>query len=158
MAGMNEKKKSRNFSNILWLNMKRLRVRFFWRGLFILLNFLVFAATTLTINPAQYGYVFLIAAVANVLFISLRAFSDSRSMQLLRSLGASRSFIVFDHLTENLIEWATAVLISLPVFVFRKGVHAFVPVIGAMLLIGVLSSVLCSLWALMSLEKQNRDL
>jgi len=117
--------------NILWLNIKKLKVHLFWRVLFVILNYsLFFAATMLTLknmdsgalsaDPLYFYYIFAIIGVANSVILYVKTSSEVPVVALYRSLGASKSFIVLNTSVEMLILFLMSVVLFFITAIFRQ--------------------------------------
>ncbi len=111
-------------SNVIWLNMKRLYHQLGFRTLTFLINLMFLFIFVFKLDLVVYYYVFVVVTFSNILFIITRIQSEKDSIILLRSFGASKFFIVFDHVFQILFQVIIATMIFLVVFpvlfFFRK--------------------------------------
>lgn len=142
---------------LFWLSIKRFPYHFFWRVLMIAINFMLFFTSTLPVPKEIVIYIFVMVSMANVLFIYTRIRGDSASLTLLRSLGASRIFIIADQAMEFLLQILIAFLLFLPVVFFRKPLHSVLImfVFQLVLLLGTIP--LFSTLFISELEKQKKE-
>ncbi|MGC8764330.1 MAG: hypothetical protein ACP5QT_00370 [Brevinematia bacterium] len=101
-------------SNIIWLNIKRAAYQSIWRILVFLINAMFFFLFCFKLSDFIYTYVFLITLFANILFVITRIQSEKDSIILLRSFGASKLFIIFDHLFQILLQIFMAFIVFIP--------------------------------------------
>lgn len=109
--------------NIMWLNIKRLRILSFWRVMFFIINFMPFLVTLLAVNQTTLYYIFIIVSFSNMLFIYSRINSRLEAYNLLRQLGASLLFIVFDNIFEIFLVFAAAVVFFLILSMYVRPTH-----------------------------------
>ena len=107
--------------NLLWLNIRRFKKMWFWRLLVFLTTLLMIVLSGFLKEKLQLLILCGLFLTTQLLFINLKIHLESRTTAiLLRSLGASRGFLVLN----NLIEF------FLPVFVgilMASGVGLFMP-------------------------------
>lgn len=144
--------------NIIWLNMKKFKFHVIWRIFFVIINFMLFFATTFEISPFFLNYLVVIVSLSNILFIFSRVNAQIESINLMRSFGASRLFIVIDHLFEIFFEIIIAVILFLVILPFRKPSLSVLLPIFSQLLIVVGLTPLFSLLTISRLEKQKKEL
>ncbi len=119
MAGRNIIKKiTYLFSNILWINLRRIRFQLGWRVLIFFINTLFLFLFCIKLSIFIYSYVFLMVLFANILFILTRIQAEKDSILLLRSFGASKIFIILDHLFQILLQLFVAGIIFILPFPF----------------------------------------
>ena len=148
----------RNFwTNIIWLNLKRLYSHLIWRVILIIIHFMLFAAATLPVTGNIVWYIFIITALSNILFIYTRTRAKSDSVYLLRSIGASRVFIILDNLFEVLIEIFAAFLLFLPVLLFRKPLFNYWLLLLYSFFVVIIISPCLSLWFIHQMESRKAD-
>jgi cell division protein FtsX len=146
---------SRFLGNIIWLNLKKMRVKVFWRILLVLINFMLFFASTISIEWNVFLYLFVIVTLANTLFIYIRVYSEKETVIILRSIGASKAYIIFDHIAEILIEMLIAGLLFAGFIALRK-VHVFYLLFAACQpIILFIFSPLFSLRLIFQIEKER---
>jgi hypothetical protein len=132
------------FENILWLNYKRFKHQIIWRTLIFLINLLFLFLWCFKLEMLVYTYVFFILTFANILFLITRIQSEKDSIILLRSFGASRFFIMVDHLSQILMEIIFAAIIFIlffPLlwFYFKVSFYSFVFLIIEIIIISIVS-------------------
>ncbi len=110
--------------NIVWLNIKKLKQNVFWRLLFVAVNLVLFLPA-LIVKPATslipagaYPYVVLLVTLSNTLFLYVKITFDIASVSLLRSLGASRSFIIVNNITEVLLLFFISIIVFAIIVIF----------------------------------------
>jgi hypothetical protein len=145
------------FRNILWLNMKRVRNRIFWRILLIAINFMLLYCTFITLPADFIWYIFSIVTLSNILFIYSRVHSDNESLSLLRTFGATRTFIIFNHMIEILMEIIIAFLIFIVFLFFKKPVNHYFLIIINLFLGVIIITPLFSLNKIRQMEKQRTE-
>ena len=142
---------------LFWLNIKRFPFHFLWRILMIVINFMLFFTATLPVQKEIVAYIFVLVSLANVLFIYTRIKGDNATLTLLRSLGASRIFIIADQLMEFLLQVFIAFIFFLPVIIFRKPLHSFLILFILQLLLLLGTIPLFSTLFISELEKQKKE-
>ncbi len=146
------------FSNVIWINMKRLSHQFGFRSLTFLINLMFLFIFVFNLDLIVYYYIFAMVSLANILFIITRIQAEKDSIILLRSFGASKFFIVFDHVFQILFQVIIALIIFLvlfPVLFFFRKVN-FLPfffIIAEIVIIVFVSSI-NSFLTIKKLEKE----
>lgn len=145
--------------NILWLNIKKFRVHAGWKILLISMNFMLFFSATLTetdgtfISQGLYLFIFILVSLANLLFLAAKSQGEQRVISLLRSMGASRLFIVIDYSTENFLQLFIS-FVCFSVFLFFRTVHwPYLLISLSQLFLVFFSSMILSLIQIHSTEK-----
>ncbi len=146
------------FGNILWLNIKRFKIQLFWRILLILINFMLFFSSTLNIQVNILYYIILIATFSNILFIYIRVFSESSSINLFRLFGASKTFIILNYIIELFIEVFIAAILFLLVIIFIKPKYNPLLIILCQIIMISIITPIFSLVVVSNIEKQKKDL
>ncbi len=146
--------------NILWLNFRRMKRDVFWRVLLVLIHFMLFFSASVPlgvpVRQTVVDYVFVLTALANILFITVRFQSASGAAEILLAMGSSKLFIVADRTVEMLFSvFLGAVLFVLSLF-FVKPVLDVRPLIALDFgLIAVVTPLLTGIM-LVPLEGRNR--
>ncbi len=148
--------------NILWLNLKKMRVHAFWRILYISINFMLFFSASLTLadgtflDPGLILFIFILASLANILFLYAKMHSEQNAISLLRSMGASRLFIIIDYETENVLQFIIALIFfSFSLFIKPANLKYFL-ITQLELVVIVLSTLILSLLHIRKTEKMLR--
>ncbi|MCX7821579.1 MAG: hypothetical protein N2258_07905 [Brevinematales bacterium] len=152
------KQKKYFISNVIWINMKRLSHQLGFRTLTFLINLMFLFIFIFKLDLIIYYYVFIIVSFANILFIITRIQAEKDSIILLRSFGASKFFIVFDHVFQLLFQVIIAsgifVVIFPILFFFKKiGFLPFLFLFAEVLIILLVSSI-NSFLTIKKLEKE----
>ncbi len=134
--------------NLLWLNLKKFKLNFIWRLLFIGINFMLLFSSTLTVLDGTYLpfnvflYILAVISIANILFLFAKINAERDVISLLRSMGASRVFIVFDYVIENTLQFVLSLLIFLICSIFiRFEPMQFLLALTEIFLIGVFTLI-----------------
>jgi hypothetical protein len=152
------------FTNILWLNIKKLRTNIFWKVVFILINFLLFFSTTLRLPDASFlpqhifFFIFILVSLSNILFCYVKIFSEQPVISLLRSMGASKTFIIINNVAEVKLLFLISLLLFAGAAFFRAVVisHFIISLCEILLLITV--SMIFSIIAIVKVEKTQKAL
>jgi hypothetical protein len=148
----------RFMSNIVWLNLKRFKHHILWRLILICINFMMLFSTIISQNVFLVIYILIMTAFMNVLFVIIRTNSESDSISLLRSFGASRLFIIFDNLLDVLLEILIAVLLFCLIIPFLKPPLLFLFLIIIQLAVVSLVTPFYSYLTLYNMEKHNKEI
>ncbi len=145
-------------SNVIWLNLKRLSHQLGWRLLTFFINLMFIFLFVFKLNITIFCYVFLIVTFSNILFIITRIQAEKDSIVLLRSFGASKFFIIFDHIFQSLFQIIIAFLIFILVFpilfFFRKiSLISFVFLLIEIAIV-IITSFITSYFNILKLEKE----
>ncbi len=142
--------------NIIWLNIRRYRLLSFWRIIFFVINFMLFIITVMTVPQNILFYIFIIVTLSNMLFIYSRINSHTDSYILLRQLGASFIFIIFDNIIEIFIVFTFSVVFFLLLFFFIRINMISIMFILYQALVVILFIPAASLIVLINLDRQIR--
>ncbi|OHD53807.1 MAG: hypothetical protein A2Y33_16615 [Spirochaetes bacterium GWF1_51_8] len=116
--------------NIIWLNIKKLKVHLFWRLCYVVLNYGMFFMTSMltlkntdtgvmSVDPMFFFYFFAMVAVANTIILYVKTSSEVTVVALYRSLGASKTFIILNTVVEMGLLFLFSVVLFLPTAFFR---------------------------------------
>lgn len=143
--------------NILWFNIRRFRFLSFWRVTFFIINLMLFLSTAMVMPMNLLYYIFILVSLSNMLFIYSRINSRVSSYILLRQLGASFVFIIFDNIIEILLVFASCAAFYLLMFpLLRPNDISFMFILYQALVV-VLFIPAASLIVLIRLGKQIRE-
>jgi hypothetical protein len=143
------------FGNILWLNLKRFKSDLFWRILVILINFMLFFTSSIPMDRSVADYIFILVTLANVLFIYTRFQSNTGSIGILLSLGASRFFVVVDRTIEILLEvFIAAVFFFISTLLVKPVAHYGTLILYQFLIVFIVTPLLSGL-LLLQYERQK---
>lgn len=149
----------RFFINLLWFNMKKLSVQRFWRVILVLINLLILGSTILPVDSRIVLFILVLGSLANILFMYTRINAKQDSITLLRSIGASRTFIHFDNIMEVMLEIKIAMLIYLAALPFTfKLVHDLLWLVAGQVLVILVFGPVFSFLALGHLDRINREI
>jgi hypothetical protein len=143
--------------NLLWLNMKRVKNRIFWRLVLVVINFMLLYSAFIVLPVNFIWYLFSIVTLSNILLIYSRVHSDNESLSLLRTFGATKVFIVFNHMTEILIEIILACIIFIVFLFIKKPVNPYLWIIVFLFLGVIIVTPLFSFSMIAQMEKQKKD-
>ena len=144
--------------NTIWLNMKRMKSGLFWRLLLLIINGMLFAAGFFPFSKQVVQYVFLLVIFSNILFVNVLVSTQRSAFVLLRSLGASKLFILIDNLVEVIIEIFIPGIVFLAMMIFIKPYYNPAVLIGLDILITSVIIPIFTYLAIAKLEKQKKDL
>ncbi len=149
---------SKFFGNILWLNIKRFKIHIFWRILLILINFMLFYSTILPVSISVIYYIFAIITLSNLLFIYIRIYSEGDSIILMRSFGASKTFIILDTVIEIVLEILIAAILFSFIYIYSKHVFNYLILLLFQILIVSIITPIFTIIEIFNLEKNEKDL
>jgi membrane-associated HD superfamily phosphohydrolase len=145
-------------NNLFWLNMKKLRGSFFWRLILVAINFGMFYAALSGYENRILLLFFGITSLSNVLMMYIRTGAKVDSTSLLRSMGASRTFVLVDNLIEIMLEFLIAAVIAIALLPFFKTAHWLFRMAGWEFLAILVFSPIFSSVLLARIERQHRKI
>ncbi len=122
-----------------------------------MINLMLFSVTFLTVPQSFLYYIFIIVSFSNMLFIYSRIISRTDAYILLRQLGSSFIFIIFDNIFEIILVFVPAAAFSLIFSLYiRPSALSFLFILFQALVV-VLFIPIVSLIVLIRLDKQIRE-
>ena len=146
------------FRNIIWFNIKKLRISILWRIILIIINFMLLFYCLLHIDIKTTIFIFIIVSLSNILFIYTRTNAKRDSISLLKSIGASNSFIIMDNSMEVLIEFFISFILILFCLPFYRNFPYLFWVAFSEFMVIILVTPLFSLNVLTNIEKQSKEM
>lgn len=150
--------------NIIWLNVRKLKINIFWKLVFVLINFLLLFASALRLPNSTYlpsyiyFFIFTIATLSNILFEYIKITYDKSEISLLRSLGASRPFIMVNNMFEIFLLFMISVILFCFVLIAKRPSPQYFLLSLSELLIIITASTVFSFITILKVEKTQKAL